>query len=136
MLVPYSAVMTKLKAFLVSLLMTLGLVAAVQTPALAALNCEPNGATHLFCLYRSWDYTLNQPAVWSEGFFDSNPRNTCLVVATADDAAYFNDTRFVWYGYNTTTCNGSRAGTYYPHTAGQLFPTGGRHAVMRTALLG
>jgi hypothetical protein len=39
--VPYSAVMTKLKALLVSLLMTLGVLVAVQTPALAAACSSP-----------------------------------------------------------------------------------------------
>lgn len=112
-----------------------GLVGFTAAPAAAALNCEPNGATHLLCLYRSWDYTLNQPAVWSEGFFDSNPRNTCLGVATGDDASFFNDTRFVWFLFNTFTCNGSHR-TAYPHTAAQIFPTGSVHAVIRTALLG
>jgi hypothetical protein len=145
--VPYSAVMTKLKALLVSLLMALGL-AAFAAPAVAApvttapvtaaqaipFDCEPSGTTHLFCLYRSWDYQNNQPAVWSEGYFESNPRNTCIPLQTFDDASFWNDTRFVWWEFNTTTCNGTHY-TAYPHTAAQIFPTGGRHAVMRTALL-
>jgi hypothetical protein len=112
-----------------------GLVGFTATAAQAAMDCEPNGSIHLFCLYRSWDYTLNQPAIWSEGYFDRNPRNTCIQLQTFDDASFFNDTVVVWWMFNTTTCNGSHT-TAYPHTAAQIFPTGGKHAVMRTALLG
>lgn len=134
----YSAAMTmKLRALLVSLLMAIGLGAAIftATPAQANPDCEPSASLgHLFCLYRSWDYALNQPAVWSEGYFESNPRNTCIPLQTFDDAAFFNDTRFVWFMFNTTTCDGTHYSAY-PHTSAQIFPTGGRHAVMRTAWL-
>ena len=125
---------------LVSLLMAFGLIAAGlfvgAAPALAVggEDCTPSGTTHLFCFYRSWDYNLNQPAVFSEGYFESVERNVCIPLATFDDASYFNDTRFVWFTFNTTTCNGTHYSSY-PHTAGQIFPTGGRHAVMRTAWL-
>lgn len=157
----YSPGMMKLKALLVSLLMALGLT-GFATPAQAdpvsdyishystvvtvaadrayaqqrSADCEPSASLgHLFCLYRSWDYATNQPAVWSEGYFETNPRNTCIGVQTGDDASFFNDTRFVWWLFNTFTCGGSHR-TAYPHTAAQIFPTGSVHAVMRTSALG
>ena len=108
-------------------------VESVPEKAAKLAGCEPFQDNHLMCLYR--DFVNGVPTNFSEGEWDYVPRNTCLEVATQDDGAYFNDTTVLWYGFNTTTCNGSHI-VFYSHAQAGIYPKGHVHAIMRTSTLG